>query len=80
MTDTPTPNWQPLSRLPLFTTMIDEAVVRRGGESAKPPGYYGLNAPKLHIWTSARTERGHMAGVTTCQDVVLGGVTAFLAV
>ncbi len=26
MTDTPTPNWQPLSRLPLFTTMIDEAV------------------------------------------------------
>ena len=27
MTRTPTPNWQPLSRLPLFTTMIDEAVV-----------------------------------------------------
>ncbi len=26
MTDKPTPNWQPLSRLPLFATMIDEAV------------------------------------------------------
>ncbi|MCY4008011.1 MAG: MGMT family protein [Rhodobacteraceae bacterium] len=27
MTDTPQPPWQPLSRLPLFTTMIDEAVI-----------------------------------------------------
>ncbi len=25
MTDTRTPQWQPLSRLPMFTTMIDEA-------------------------------------------------------
>ncbi|MCY4327767.1 MAG: hypothetical protein OXC53_09300, partial [Rhodobacteraceae bacterium] len=38
------------------------------------------NGPKLQIWTSERTERGHVAGVRTCQDAASGGAAAFLVV
>jgi len=55
MTDKPQPPWQPLSRLPLFTTMIDEAVAEAQTMLGDVQTGVGLNGPKLHIWTSAGT-------------------------
>jgi len=73
MTDKPQPPWRPLSRLPLFTTMIDEAVA----EAQTMPGDVQTGWPKrpeAAYLDICRNKRGPVAGLIACQDAVFGGV------
>ncbi len=66
---TATPNWQPLSRLPLFTTMIDEAADPK--TQAEIERLLGL-LPELETTARAIIDAARTIRTGTGPDVVVG--------